>query len=286
MHTFLVPTDFSETAQKAADYAASLAKLIGGSLEILHVYMLPTTVSEIPYLMETADMLQPEFESRAAREAERITTTFDIPCKWQVQIGVPSAEIHFQAEELNAYMIVMGMHGDANKTAFLGSTTIATMKKCTTPILIIPEQAQFQPLSSVLLATDFNAAIPNSVFDPLLPLLNYYSSHLHILHVNKEAADQDVIGAPPVKDLHQPEDAISGKMRFVEIFKPYAHEYHEVTDDTITNGILHFEEQNPVDLLVMIAQQHGFFQTLFGNSQTRKMAHKTSLPLLVLSGKG
>ena len=40
----LVPTDFSPSAQRAADYAAELARQLGASITLYNVYTLPVTI--------------------------------------------------------------------------------------------------------------------------------------------------------------------------------------------------------------------------------------------------
>ncbi len=63
MQTILVPVDFSPVSRNAAVYAAELARIFNSRLVLFHAYMLPTPVSEVPYVMVTADEMQQENET-------------------------------------------------------------------------------------------------------------------------------------------------------------------------------------------------------------------------------
>src|SRR5687767_1535174 len=111
MQNILVPVDFSPVSRNAAIYAAELAKKFNAKLVLFHAYMLPTPVSEVPYVMVTADEMQKENEALLKKEADQLHDTYTIEVEWIVQIGIPSDEVKQLAKEKNADIIVMGMKG-------------------------------------------------------------------------------------------------------------------------------------------------------------------------------
>ncbi|MCG7860278.1 universal stress protein, partial [Flavihumibacter sediminis] len=70
MNAILVATDFSNPSRGAAAYAAALAKLNGATLTLLHAYLLPTPVSEVPYVMVSVEELQKDNEKLVKEMAE------------------------------------------------------------------------------------------------------------------------------------------------------------------------------------------------------------------------
>jgi nucleotide-binding universal stress UspA family protein len=51
MKTILVPTDFSEAAKNAAEYAINLAKVLNTKVTLFHVYHVPLPISEVPIMV-------------------------------------------------------------------------------------------------------------------------------------------------------------------------------------------------------------------------------------------
>src|SRR5688572_17287919 len=58
MKSILVATDFSQSADNAMNYAASLALNLGANLILLHVYQIPISMSDVPVLMVSAEELR------------------------------------------------------------------------------------------------------------------------------------------------------------------------------------------------------------------------------------
>src|SRR3954466_12857307 len=76
MQVILVPIDFSPQSRNAAVHAAMLAKSFHGKILLFHAYMLPTPVSEVPYVMVTVDDLQKDNEQLIKKEAEHLNNEF------------------------------------------------------------------------------------------------------------------------------------------------------------------------------------------------------------------
>ena len=63
MKTIIIPTDFSDCANNASEYAAKLAKSIDAKVLLLHVYHVPlTSAPDFPVEVKTAEDLQKENE--------------------------------------------------------------------------------------------------------------------------------------------------------------------------------------------------------------------------------
>jgi len=272
MYTVLVPTDFSDSAKMAAEYAAQLAAKLNGNLLLFHAYMLPTPVSEMPYVLTTAEAIQQENEAAIAQEAERLHHTYNIQTEWLVRVGIPSSEIQVITEERTISLIVMGMKGENAIEKLIGSTTTNTMKKVSTPLLVVPENSRFQPIRNITLAVNYGSETPPPVFAPLLKLAQTFGSSLNIINITTENA------------ARQPE-SLAGKIGLDPMFRDIPRQYLEIHDTKISGGIQQFVNSHPTDLLVMVSQTHSFFERLFGGSQTRKMAFETHVPFLVLSQK-
>ncbi|HET8563510.1 MAG TPA: universal stress protein, partial [Candidatus Binatia bacterium] len=112
---FLVPTDFSPGARKAAEEALVLAESFGGSIFFLHVLDL-TPLYAYPYEDEisgslaipplTPEDIQPDWEGFLAT-----LPLGKIPWENRTEEGYPAKTIVQHAEAIHADVIVMGTHG-------------------------------------------------------------------------------------------------------------------------------------------------------------------------------
>jgi nucleotide-binding universal stress UspA family protein len=269
--TILVPTDFSDNARNAANYAAQLAKKLNASLVLLHAYMLPTPVSEVPYMMVNVEEIQKENERLAKEESEKLQSQ-GIRASYLVRLGFPSDEIDAVIEDQPIDMVVMGMRGKGTLEKWMGSTTTSAIKKINKPILVVPEHAAYRDLQNVTYATDFSYDVGFHVYDPLLSLIKLFNAWLHIVHVQKS------------KDEMKGQD-VAGEIQLDPAFKAVPHEFHLVADTDVRHGIETYLEKQPTDLLVMVTHEHSFMERLFRKTHTTAMVYNTHVPLLVLKDK-
>jgi nucleotide-binding universal stress UspA family protein len=271
MQTILVATDFSDNARNALNFAARFAQKMNASIILLHAYMLPTPVSEVPYMMVNVEEVQKENE-RLAREAVEKLQSQGIRASYLVRLGFPSDEIEAVTEDQPIDLVVMGMRGKGALEKWMGSTTTSAIKKLHTPILVVPHDAAYSSPQHVVYATDFGYTVGFHVYDPLISLLKLFGAQLHIVHVQKDP------NAMTDKD-------IAGQIQLDPVFAAVPHEYHVVADSDVKHGITTYLEAHEADLLVMVTHEHSFLERLFGRSHTTAMVYNTQVPLLVLKDK-
>lgn len=270
MKTILVPVDFSEQSRNAAYHAAEIAKSLNARLLLFHAYMMPTPVSEVPYVMVTVDELQKDNENLIKKEAAHLNEKYGMEIEWLVRIGVPSDEIKQVTEERDIHLVVMGMKGVGGIDKIIGSTTINAIRKLHVPLLVVPQNARFVPLQNILYATDLNYEINTRLLQPLVELVKKHNAHLHILNIKTP-------GTNTVTDEKEWEN----QMR--EVFNGLPFEFHSEENSSVESGINSYIENHNCQLLVMIARKHSFFERLFNKSHTRIMAYETHIPLLILT---
>ncbi len=144
--TILVPTDGSETAQKAARYAIDLAKQLNASVIVLSVIDKRSFMGQTVPARETArhviepieDYLREAAEGYAG-EIKKLCKKNGIQSKTVITTGHPVEEIVKEAERAKVNLIIMGSHGkSAVKAAVLGSVTYGVIHKETkVPVLIV-----------------------------------------------------------------------------------------------------------------------------------------------------
>ncbi|CAN5143075.1 universal stress protein [soil metagenome] len=141
----LVPVDFSDTSERALDYAVDLAKSLGSRIVCFHAYELPVygfpdgafvaTVEMATQIMSGAQAaLQACVDKRKASGVEMSTV---------LRQGNAVDEVHAVAEELNADLICVGTHGRRGVArALLGSVAEQIIRTATRPVLAIRGEAK------------------------------------------------------------------------------------------------------------------------------------------------
>ena len=144
-YVILVPTDGSDCAEKAADYAIDMAKSAGGSILFLNVVdaespaftfeLERTATSEVNSLL---NKLRDAGQACVDRLKQR-SGDAGVQAETKVVNGHPWEEILAEASRSSADHIIMGSHGRrALKAAVIGSVAINVIHGAKVPITIIP----------------------------------------------------------------------------------------------------------------------------------------------------
>jgi nucleotide-binding universal stress UspA family protein len=133
----LVPTDFSEHATCALDYAVVLAHKLEATIHLLNAMSLQ--FAEYPIAV-TTDMIDGVMQSNQKELAKLIAARAD-----QASFGPPMLEvgdarlvIEEAATKLGADLIVMGTHGRQGlRRALLGSVAESLVRTAPCPVLLV-----------------------------------------------------------------------------------------------------------------------------------------------------
>jgi len=272
MLTFVVPTDFSPEARNAGVYAAQLATFFHARLVLFHAYMLPTPVSEVPYVMITVDELQKENEILLKKEVENLVESYKVETEGIVRIGIPSDEIRALSDDLSIDLVVMGMKGAGGIDKMIGSTTTNAIRKLKTPVLVIPHLSLYSPIQTITYASDFSYTSSSQLFDFLIRLTKAFGAKIKIIHVHRQNEDKT-------------NKQLEGKKKIENIFEGIEHTFDEITHQSIMQGILEYMESHASDLLVMVEHKHSFLERVFSRDHTTAMAYETKSPMLILQDK-
>jgi nucleotide-binding universal stress UspA family protein len=141
--SILVPTDFSEPAERALDYAVALAERVGAQVTVLHAYEIPLVGFPDGALVATADIAGRIV--RAAQEGLDVAVaqrkSHGVGLKSLLKTGDAREVIEAIAQDLGADLIVMGTHGRRGLSrALLGSVTEYVVRTATCPVLAVHGQ--------------------------------------------------------------------------------------------------------------------------------------------------
>jgi nucleotide-binding universal stress UspA family protein len=151
MSRLIVPTDYSETAEKALDQALLLAQQNNDEVELLHIVMMPPS-TDSPRIHEYVMGGRKEEEERLRSLAKARIKVLKLPdtTRWRVKVLYPEnflGAILSRFKKARAKLIVMGttgVSGIANK--IFGSNTANLIGRGDVPVLTIPPSWKPAPL--------------------------------------------------------------------------------------------------------------------------------------------
>ena len=135
----LVPIDFSEQSEKAAAAACALVAKTGGTLHLLHAYVIP--VESIGLAHTVSQHYVEQFVKDSTAQLKEMADKF---CKdtalgpFLVVSGDPREVITDEAKRLHADLIVMGTHGRRGLTrALMGSVAESVARTAHCSVLVV-----------------------------------------------------------------------------------------------------------------------------------------------------
>lgn len=269
MKTILVPTDYSDIANNALEYAVELAKFSKAKLVLLHAYQVPVPTGEAQIMMITPQDLEKENQARIKNLEKKITaqTKGEIKIESLVRVGFTVEEILGVIKEKSADLVVMGVTGEKISEVLIGSHTSSLMTKTQTPVLVIPKDARFKEVEKIVLAYNYNEAVNKAAIDKIKSFAKLFNAKILVLDVEKPVA------------IPMYENTSAGES-LEKALKDVDHAMFFSSAEHIADGINTFADDHKCDWVAMIPHKHNILSRLFNKSNTKKMAFHSHIPLL------
>ncbi len=272
MKTLIVPTDFSPVSLNAANYAADMAHAIGADLILLHVIQIPVSVAEMPL----SEMTYEEMIRQAEKEIQNLKDKLAWRTSGKINItaDVSAGSIGFQLQELckrkKPFAVVMGTQGaGAVERFFIGSNTLTAVHTIPYPVLVVPEQAVFKEIKKIAWACDLKDADEPFPLDNLKELMSIFNASLDILNVESGGHKMT-------------KDSATQSVSLQNLLAGFHPRFHFISEESVEDGINKFTEENLPDLLLVIPKKHGFFESLFRRSQSKKIVLHPHTPVMTI----
>ena len=275
----LICTDFSESAQHAAQYGCILARQYGlRHITLLHAYQtyIPALAMPVtPYEATITTTLEDDAIAQLKKTEQQL-----------IQVAGPDISISTRAEDIsldesinkiireeNSDIVIMGISGRSGlEKIFIGSDTLNIFQHSHIPVLAVPAKILIEPVKSVLVACDLkniNETIPVNVLIEVLELFKVPVTVLNVDHHEQRSPDTPL----EIFRLH-------------EVFDKYKPRYAFTTNKDIPAGILDYAESNLISLIIVIPKNYNFFGKLFHKSTTKELFYHSSIPVLSLPALG
>jgi nucleotide-binding universal stress UspA family protein len=185
MKRILLPTDFSDNARNAMEYALNMFGANDMEYIIVNIYAEPYSNTEL--LVSVDEILEKDSEKGLEEDHAYLKSLFPKE-SFQIQLwskygGLPF-EINRICEEEKIDYIVMGTKGASGlKKVLIGSNTADVIKTVKTPVLSIPENIKYITLSQIAFTTDYDSLNDKHALDPLVWIAKEKHSQIKIVNV-------------------------------------------------------------------------------------------------------
>lgn len=272
MKTILVPTDFSETALNAAEYAIGLAQQIKAQILILHVFDVPVAITDTPIVINTFDEIENIKKQQLHKYEKQLQTKHgnNVKITSLLKPGFVNDEITDAVKGHNIYLIVMGITGAGKiEEVLIGSNVSRVIKSVECPVITVHNNTKYRPVKKLAFACDYDGIEDSNAIGKLIDFLRLFNAKLQLINIVN----------PDEKPQYKKE--LNGAL-LEHIFDDVDHTVSFRKNDDITEGINQFVDKHQTDMLVMLPKKHSFFHRLFHESNTKKMAFHTHVPLLTI----
>jgi nucleotide-binding universal stress UspA family protein len=272
MTTILVPTDFSDTANKARDYAIQLAQELDAQIILLNAYHIPYSGASSGTLVNLDKVALAESKKSMNNQIEYLNLNYtNISFTTLCEPGLLNDSIRRIVANKGIDLIVMGTNGASGVLAnYLGSNTSELIGSIAIPLIAVPSTVTINFPRRILVANDLMESGEDKLFDTLKEIVIKTKSEVEFLFiVNEENAADTKINRLKAA-------------QFDETFDTHYHPFYFKENDKIEDGILEYIEGKSFDLLVLTTHQRGFWEGLFHKSVSKSLVKHVSLPILVL----
>lgn len=276
MRKILIPTDLSENAMNAIEYALELFKYEKSEYYIMHAYQDDIYADDTLLQKESIE----ELTKRASEKSlEKLEATLkhikNISPNPRHTYNIISAnnllldEADKIVDEKNIDIIVMGTRGKTNdKKLTFGSHTLQVLKYVQCPVLAIPENYKYTQPKHILFPNNYMIPHKRRELKLLCEMVSPYRGVIDMLYISKSEK----------LSLRQKDNKafIDGELCKNTI------NFKVVNSKHIINSIYKYIKENNTDMLVMVNTRHSFLEHILFQSTIDELSLNLDIPFLAL----
>ncbi|GEM_PF-1772860 len=273
--TIIYPTDFSECAENAMQYAMAIAKAM--KCEVLIVYSVDVSnivkQDENPVRVMEEIQLQEGKAKNGLRKIKREMEANDIVCNTEILKDSGISWLPEYIEKQKPYLVVMGTTGSGSlEKKLFGSNTYRVITKTHFPLLVVPKDAIFKGFEKMIFATDFEQKDTENI-EFLIKIARHYKASIDVVNVTETAfeSEEEKVHIDTLKN------ELSKTNRYGNM------QYKFLRWDNVEERLEILLKESNANLLALVNKKKSFIDRLFYKSIVKKMVYRTKIPLLIFS---
>ena len=282
----LVPTDFSGSADTAADAAIELSKKSGARIIFFHVIQVPvdwigmeTHASTSLYKsLQDKEKLYPEARAKIGEVHNKLDQLVEkaknagASAEPELAFNQPYNTIVNYAQQIHADLIVMGTHGVSGvRDVVLGSNTQKVVKMAECPVLTVKEGMGLSQIEHIAFASDFHEKMDQSSFWKVIDIANMLNADMHLVYINTPYEFEDTITANEKLE------------RFSALFPEVNVTKHIFNDYGIEKGVMSFCKANNIHMVAMGTHGYKGLKHMLRENISENLVNSADVPVLTVS---
>ncbi len=272
MKKILVPIDFSNQAEYAAEVAASIAMQTNSKIYLLHMLELPMEVID-PSNFGNANN-SPSSLLYLKRAYEKFEDFKELPFLKGIEVE-NSVQFHKaydgiieESKKQEADLIVMGSRGASGiEEMLVGSNTEKVVRNSEIPVLVIKEPVHNFKIENIVFASNFD--FENRIaFQKILNFTSLFNAKLHLLKINT------------IHNFETTKDSSDAIRNFINDFDLGDFTLNIYNDLSVETGILNFSKVIDADLILLNTHGRRGLAHLFNGSISEDLTNHAKLPVI------
>jgi len=279
MKKILVPTDFSEAASQAVEFASVIAQSWPAELTLLSVYtpavsrynmVSPLLVDEMAQAIAERNEKLQQITNVIAQEYPGVT------CHTEVGIGETVEGILDASRTVMSDLIIMGTQGASSmEKVLLGSNAADVIEKADCPVLVVPGNTEIRLPKKIVFATDYaHSDIEGARM--VASMAQVFDATITFIHITK---NEEVLEAEK-NVIDQFTDEVKEATGYKNITSKI------LSDNSVFMGLESIVEHADADLIALSTRRRSLFEKIYNPSLTKKLAQYTHIPLLAFKAHG
>lgn len=266
MANILIPTDFSDNAWNAVEYAVEFFKNSSCNFYLLHVCH---GLNDLAAIKEE-EFCKEKLQCLILKINKELSSNPNHKFFALIDGGYLVTSVRQQIEKNQIDFVVMGTRGntDAKKTP-IGSnaSNVITQVRCAT--IIVPENAKFSKLNEIAFPTDFLSVYSAKTLEAITNIVESNNASARVIHIKNGTAILN-------------EDQKRNKELLDAYLGANEHSFHFLDNYHIENQVQDFVENKKIDLITMLAKNLNYFEKILFHPKNSQIKYYTDIPFLVL----
>lgn len=272
MKNILVPTDFSDNCNKAAELGIKIAKLYDAEIHFFHLMQTPVDWVKLDKQKEKR---YPETLKRIGtaksklRALEKMAEKENLKCLTFLEYHVDRKNILRHSGHFKHDFIITGSSGTKGIVReLLGSDVEQLVRKSNVPVIVVKEDEVTFPFKDIVFVSDFIEDV-SEAFKEVLSIAKKCTAKIHLLRINTESDNNSIaLGLKPITHFLE---------KFPELQDYSMNVYNEMNVET---GINTYLKNNEANLVAMCTHGSAGFLGLFSKSIAEGVTNHSSLPVM------
>lgn len=277
----LVPTDFSEQAGYALDFAYQIALKSTAEIILINVVDYPGLSSVWGGGMNVIGGAEPPLDnldesfinnllSRSKDEIRAMTEKLDqrsVKIKRLVEVGNPYFVISEKIEQENVNLVIMGTKGTTGlEEVLIGSNTERVVRHAKCPVITIKKKRDYTKIHNIAFASNFEGDQAH-VVEELFKLQSIFEAKLHLVKINTP------------NNFESNRTILKGMKAFVEQHNISNYSVNIYNDYIEEDGIIYFCEDIGADMIALATHGRTGLMHLLSGSIAEDIVNHAKRPV-------